>query len=549
VWARQLENSPLTRLWEGLSIEKLQDPSYARAEDNARFSRTVLDRLGGIDPSALEHDDWLTYEVLRRDAEMTVEGLDCFWFGNVLTPYSTPLGELRQIFGALTFRDASETERYLDLLRQVPRVVAQVEAVARGAMEHGYVVSAANLPAATGLVRGSIQPAAEGPFGVAPERLAALDAASADEFLEQVAGVVETEINPALERLAAFLEGEYASRAPAGVGLSQYPDGDACYRYLVRLHTTMDVTPDEVQQIGYEMVAEMQQAVAAIEAEVGFAGTADELSEYIRTNPEVYPKTPEEVGQRIQAAADAFFARVDEFFVVLPRAPFAARRLDPALESSQTYGYYNPPSGDDPAGYYNFNGSRLDERTLLTLKGIAYHELFPGHHFHITRQFEDPDLHSVRRAALYTAYTEGWGSYSSLLGLEQGMLEDPLDRYGLYMLEIFLATRLVLDPGMNALGMSLDEARQFMRETTFESETQIATETLRYSTDMPGQALGYQMGKRRLLQLRARAEQALGDGFDLRAFHEAVLRPGALPMTVLDQHIDWFIEQELARGD
>jgi len=143
-----------------------------------------------------------------------------------------------------------------------------------------------------------------------------------------------------------------------------------------------------------------------------------------------------------------------------------------------------------------------------------------------------------------TAYTEGWGSYSTFLGLEAGMIEDPISRYGIYVMEIFLANRLVVDPGMNALGMSLEEARQFTSDNTFESATQIGTETLRYSTDMPGQALGYQMGKRKLMQLRAHAAAELGDDFDLRAFHEAVLSPGALPMTVLEQHIDWWIEQQ-----
>jgi uncharacterized protein (DUF885 family) len=150
---------------------------------------------------------------------------------------------------------------------------------------------------------------------------------------------------------------------------------------------------------------------------------------------------------------------------------------------------------------------------------------------------------------MVTAYTEGWGSYSTFLGLEAGMIEDPISQYGIYMLEIFLANRLVLDPGMNALGMSLEEARQFMRDNTFESETQIATESLRYSTDMPGQALGYQMGKRKLMEIRAHAEAELGDAFDLREFHEAVLSPGALPMTVLEEHIDWWIEQQRAGAE
>ena len=198
-------------------------------------------------------------------------------------------------------------------------------------------------------------------------------------------------------------------------------------------------------------------------------------------------------------------------------------------------------------GYYNYNGSKLDERSWVGLEAISFHELVPGHHFQIALQNENEALPAFRTASYYTAFGEGWGSYSSQLGLEAGMYRDLYSRYGMYVLESFLATRLVVDPGMNYLGMSLEEARQFMRENTLASETEIATESLRYSTDLPGQALGYQMGKRKILELRTRARAALGDRFDIRRFHEAVLKNGSVPMVVLERQVDWFIEQERRR--
>jgi uncharacterized protein (DUF885 family) len=561
IWERQLDNNISARLWKGLSLESLPDLSYEAAQEEAEFARTVLDRLAAIDETSLAHEDWITWAVFRRNAEMTLEGFDYYWYSNVLTPYSSAVGGLRQIFAAMPVTTAAERASYLSLLRQVPGYVSQVEMLARGNLESGFVVSAQSMPAVTGLTRAAIQPADAGFFAVPAARIEAGLAATADPdagvadpaeletFRAELARVVDDEINPALESLVEFLESDYAAAAPDGVGLSQYDLGSDYYRYLVRYHTTMDVTPEEVQAIGHEMIAEMKEAMAAIQAEIGFEGTAEEFREHIRTNPEYYPGSPEEVKERIEAAANAFFARRDEFFAVTPEAPFAARRLNPALEASQTYGYYNPPVGDDPIGYYNFNGSRLDERSWINLKGLAYHELFPGHHYQITRVLEDDSIHDARKSMLVTAYTEGWGSYSTFLGLEAGMIEDPISRYGVYMMEIFLANRLVLDPGMNALGMSLEEAREFMRANTFESETQIGTETLRYSTDMPGQALGYQMGKRRLMEIRQRAMDELGDAFDLRAFHEAVLSPGALPMSVLEEHIErWIVQQRTAAG-
>jgi len=552
LWQRQLDNNVYARLMEGLPIEQLPDLSYEKAEEEAQFAEAVLGRLAAMDETNLDHDDWLTWAVFKRSAEMTVEGFRFYWYTNVLTPYSSAVAGLRQVFQAAPLTSAEERARYLDLLRQVPAYVNDVEMLARGNAESGFVVSAQNMPAVIGLTRASIQSAASGMFAAPDSRMVAADAedsvaveaADTEAFHSEMARIIDEEINPALESLAEYLETDYAEAAPDGVGLSQYELGDAYYRYLVRFHTTMDVTPAEVQAIGYEMIAEMKEAMTSIQAEVGFEGTFEEFREYIRDNPDYYPATPEEVDERIESAANDFYVRADEFFERKPAAPFASRRLDPALEASQTYGYYNPPMGDDPVGYYNFNGSKLDERSWINLKGLAYHELFPGHHFQINRVLEDESLPDVRRAMFVTAYTEGWGSYSTFLGLEAGMIDDPISQYGIYMMEIFLANRLVVDPGMNALGMSLEEARQHTRDNTFESDTQIGTETLRYSTDMPGQALGYQMGKRKLMQLRAHAEAELGDGFDLRAFHEAVLGPGALPMTVLEQHIDWWIEQQ-----
>ena len=552
LWQRRLDNQPYARMMAGLPIEQLPDLSYEKAEEEAQFAQAVLDRLAAIDETALGHDDWLTWAVFKRDAETTVEGFQFYWYTNILTPYSSAVAGLRQIFQSALLGSDEERAQYLDLLRQVPAYVNDVEMLARGNAESGFVVSAQNMPAVISLTRGSIQAADSGMFAASDSRMvapageesAAGEAAEFEAFRREMARIVDEEINPALESLAVYLETDYAEAAPDGVGLSQYELGDAYYRYLVRYHTTMDVTPAEVQAIGYEMIAEMKGAMTSIQAEVGFEGTFEEFREHIRDNLDYYPATPEEVGERIETAANAFYARVDEFFERKAEAPFAARRLNPALEASQTYGYYNPPMGDDPVGYYNFNGSKLEERSWINLKGLAYHELFPGHHFQINRVLEDESLPDARKAMFVTAYTEGWGSYATFLGLEAGMIEDPISRYGIYVLEIFLANRLVVDPGMNALGMSLEEARQHTRDNTFESDTQIGTETLRYSTDMPGQALGYQMGKRMLMQLRARAEDELGEGFDLRAFHEAVLRPGALPMTVLEQHIDWWIEQQ-----
>jgi uncharacterized protein (DUF885 family) len=547
IWNRRLEKSPEIRLRLGLPVERLPELTYQEAEDEARFYRSVLDRATTIDADDLSHNEVVTLETLRWESAMNIEGLQYFWLRNSLTPYASPLRALGQLFPALPLQTAEDLDRYLALLAQASGYIAQIHELARGQSERGIVVSRQNLPAAIGLVRASIRDPEEGMFSVAKERLAGFDEAQIEAFRGAITARVREEINPAFESLAAFLEGPYAEQAPEGIGISQYPNGRDYYLYLVRLNTTMDVTPEDVQQVGYEMLAEFQKRMAEIRDEIGFDGTREEFHKLLRTDPRFFPETADEVAERLQSASDSMWTRIGEYFTVTPKAPYGVKRLLPELEPAMTYGYYNPPNATEPTGYYNYNGSKLDERTWLGLAAISLHELIPGHHFQIARQQENEALPTFRKDTYYTAYGEGWGSYSSFLGLEADMFEDPYSRYGLYILESFLATRLVVDPGMNYFGMSLEEARQFMRENTLESETQIFTESLRYSTDIPGQALGYQMGKRGILELRREAESALGDSFDIRLFHETVLADGSVPMVVLEQHIDRFIEREQTR--
>jgi uncharacterized protein (DUF885 family) len=543
LWEHELERSVEAQIRRGLPVTELPPVSYEDAQREADYQRDMVSRLSGLDREALPTADRTTLDVVLWESSMAVEGFEHFWLESFLTPYASPLRTLVTAFPAMPLATQAEADAYLALASKLPALVEALEDRARGQAERGIAVSRANLAATIDTWRSQMVPAEQSFAWPAAQRLEALSEASVLAFRAQLAQTLEEDLGPALESLVAFLEGPYAAVAPDGVGLIQYEGGPEYYEHLTRLYTTMDVSPEDVQQVGHELLADFRRAMDAIRQEVGFEGTRDEFHEMLRTDPRFFPTTPDEVKERLETAAHAMWARIDDYFETTQQAAYGARRLRLDLEPTMTYGYYNPPSAEDPVGYYNFNGSSLDQRSWIGLAGIGLHELIPGHHFQIARQLENEALHELRRARRHTAYTEGWGSYASFLGLEAGVYEDPYSRYGLYVLESFLATRLVVDPGMNYFGMSLDEARDFMRENTQESETQITTESLRYSTDIPGQALGYQMGKRALLDLRSRAEEALGNGFDVRAFHEAVLENGSLPMVVLDRRVDRFIEE------
>lgn len=212
------------------------------------------------------------------------------------------------------------------------------------------------------------------------------------------------------------------------------------------------------------------------------------------------------------------------------------------MEGAMTFGYYQVPTKRDSSGTYYYNGSNLSERPLFNSASLVFHELVPGHHFQINLQSENESLPAFRREGGHTAFMEGWAEYASSLAEEMGMYQDPYELYGRLAAEMFLTVRLVVDTGMNYYGWSREKAMEFMKANLLESETQIRTESLRYSCDIPGQALGYKMGMMKFRALRDKTEKALNDKYDIRKFHAAVLGSGSMPMTVLEQHIDKFIE-------
>ena len=549
VWHEAQQRSVLLRVREGLPLGRLDDLSVEGYRAYLEKAKGWLARLQQIELDSVAHSEWVSAKALRWDLEIAIESEPWFWHEGILTSYLSPLPGLRQVFQSIPLGASTGRAEYLSLLGQVVAFVEQIEIRARGQAERGIFVWRPNLETAVALVRSHRGSSAQGPFAVASARLEGIESENREVFLADVDSLLAEVVNPALESLAGYLESDdYAPHSPVGVGASALPDGEAWYRFAVKRSTTMNVTPEEVHAIGHQLVGQMEEAMTAIRAELEFDGTREEFHELLRTDERFFPKTPAEVGERILAAASDMEAMVDQYFEHWPAAPYDARRLDPDLEGSQTYGFYQPPTPEQPEGVYHFNGSKLDERSWLNLRAVSLHELIPGHHFHIARQAENEALPDFRRQTWHTAYTEGWGSYSTVLGLEAGIYDDDAySRYGMYVLEVFLATRLVVDTGMNLLGWSLQEGRDFMREHTLESETQIATESLRYSADMPSQALAYQMGKRKFQQLRARATESLGESFDIRRFHAAVLEHGSLPMRVLEQHIDWWIEQETTR--
>ncbi|MBK5254675.1 MAG: DUF885 domain-containing protein [Vicinamibacteria bacterium] len=534
--------NPMRRLKLGLPIEKLPGVTLADEERVAKEASGLLARLTPVKRKELTHEESLSLDVLTRQLTLQIDAPKSFYYRFQVTPYLSPLGAVSQIFSALPLATAADRDLYLARLAEVPGLASAIGANLQTQADKGIRVPKPELDQVDGLLKAFAGTGEASPFRPKANRLASLATSDRDAFLGAVDKLVKKEAAPAVSRLAAAVSGDYRAKAPETVGMKQYPGGLDMYREFVKLHTTMDATPEQVHQIGLKNVARISAEMAAIREELGFKGTQAEFKESLRGNPRVYPKTPDEIGERLMSYITRIEPEVDHYFGRRPNAPYGVKRLDPQLEAGQTFGYYQIPTATEPRGYYNYNGSNLAERSLLNAGALIYHELIPGHHFQINLAFENPGIPEFRRESFDTAFTEGWGEYAAGLAGEMGMYKDAYDRYGRLSMEMFVSIRLVVDTGMNALGWSRERAIDYMKENAMESDTQILSETLRYSCDMPGQALAYKMGAMKILELREKAKAVLGPRFDIRRFHDWILASGSLPMTTLESHVQAFID-------
>lgn len=534
VWARQVENDIGVRVQMGLRVERMPDPSYKHAEENARFARGVVERLERIDQEKLGEEEWLTRQTLLWRQRSVADGLRHFWHLFSVTPYASPFRDANQALTEYRIETAEDGQRYVRLLTDFARLVDDLGVVAREQQRRGVLVPKPELPAVRGMLDGLRREPEVSMFRPDDSRLASLSRRQRERFSADVRSAIISVVNPALQRLFEVFRGEYEQAAPETVGMWQSFGGAQAYAHLMRLHTSLDMAPQEVHNLGLAEIDRLQRELDEVRHQVGFSGTPTEFHQFLKTDPRFFGKSAAETEERLMRYVRIIEPQIDKFFLRKPRAAYGVRRLDPSLEASMTFGYYKPANAADPIGVYYFNGSKPNERNLLFAASLMAHELVPGHHFQIARQAENVSLHPVRRLTYDTVFVEGWGEYSSELGREMGLYAEPYDRAGRIMADMMLSSRLVVDTGMNALGWSRERATEYLRDHTMLSETEIATETLRYSVDIPAQALAYKIGSIWILDLRRRAQEELGERFDIREFHEWVIGSGSMPMRVLE---------------
>jgi len=521
------------------ALARLPDVTPAAATARRAALTDLRARLGNIDAGRLQGEAVLNYRFMLRLIEAQIEGLD---FDEARSPFVNDSG-FHTLAGYLAqttpVRNVADADAWLARLAALPRYYADNIANARRGVATGFTQPRLVVERVLAAARAQADGAAAQSALLQP-----FDTASEPRHRARALTLIRERIQPAQQEFVRFLENEYLPAARPTLAIQSVPNGAAYYRYLARLHTTTSMPPEEIHALGQSEVARIRKAMDEVVREVGFRGSFAEFQQWLRTDPQFYADSAQDLLEKAAEIAKRADDRLPGLFGKLPRLPYGVRPVPADIAPGYTTGRYWPGSPTlGVAGGYMVNTHRLDQRPLYELPALTLHEAVPGHHVQIALAQELEDLPYFRRTASVTAFVEGWGLYAETLGEEMGIYRTPYERFGRLSYEMWRACRLVADTGIHWLGWSLEAARRCFEDNTALAPLNIATELERYIA-WPGQALAYKLGELTIKGLRSEAEAALAERFDLRAFHDELLGAGALPMDVLEQRMRAWIESQ-----
>ncbi|WP_372706964.1 DUF885 family protein [Brevundimonas sp.] len=550
--AYQRRIDPYTAGTEGDRAAMTRLPDQSRAFEVAQepILKGFADRLATIDPASLNEDDRLNHAfliyVVRRSRDripLDTGRLEAF---NSEGGPGQSFGYIASVTRVATLADG---EAWIARLEAMPQGYDDQLANVRRGLESGLVQPRPTVENALSLIEpeAALTPGSDPllkPFATLP---ASIPAAEQTRLRAEAARVVADDIMPRRREWARFLREDYLPRAPETLGLVNRPDGRALYAYLVRGFTTTDMTPDDVHAVGRQEVARIRARMQDEMVAAGWTGDFAGFLNFLRTDPQFYATTREDLLEKASEMSKRADDGMPALFGTLPRTPYGVRPVPAEIEANYTTGrYFQGSLKNGVAGGYMVNTSRLDQRPLYELPALTLHEAVPGHHLQIALQQEADDQPYFRRGVDVTAFVEGWGLYAEFLGEEMRFYRTPYERFGRLSYEMWRACRLVVDTGIHWMGWDIEQARACFRDNSALAPHNIETELQRY-IGWPGQATAYKIGEIRLREIRTRAERGLGDRFDVRRFHDALLVDGPLPMALLDQRMDRWIAEEKAR--
>ncbi len=524
-------------------------PALAETDMERRLvrMREFLTAARAIAPERLDEEDRLNLTILRRALEDDIAELE---FRGYRMPISRAGGTHAGLadLGASTSAGTREDyEHYIARLQAFPACFQDTIDVMRAGICEGQVmprVAMAGVPESihAQLVDDPTRSALYEPFTRMPRTI---DPAEAQRLDAAGRAAIMNAVVPAYKQLLDFVVDEYIPATRTEIALGSIPNGPAYYAHRVRQYTTLDVSPQEVHQVGLGEVrrirGEMEEAIRRL----GFSGSVRDFYQQMRADPRFYVDTPDALLKEAALIAKRIDGELPRLFKKLPRIPYGIRPTPDFIAPSSTTAYYFPLAGDGTrAGFYYVNTYDVKSRPLYEYEALTLHEAVPGHHLQMALQQEIADMPNLRRFGWVTAFGEGWALYAERLGLEIGLYQDPYSNLGRLTYEMWRACRLVVDTGMHALGWSRQQAIDLMLENTALSRLNVENEVDRYIS-WPGQSLAYKMGELKIRELRALAERELGARFDVREFHDVVLRHGGIPLAVLEENVRAWVKSEV----
>ena len=526
--------------WTDMSPEAI---AYRKSQSPLR-----LKVLATIDRSALGEVDQVSYDLFKR---LTEDSIDGDRFPDELLPVSQRNGiqqRAASFLAQLPARSVADYEFQIEELRLLPKRIDQEVALMREGVAKGVTNPKITLrDVAQQILSQAPADAIESPLLRAfKEMPATIPASEADKLRAAAVAAFDGGVRQAFEKLHEFFVTEYLPASRESVAQSELPDGEAWYAWRVRAQTSTDLTPREIHELGLREVARIRAEMEKVKASTGFEGTMEEFFTFLRTDPQFYFTEKED----LLAATRDIMKRADpelmHLFGKLPRTTYGVKPIPEYSEKSQTTAYYQRGSVQaGRPGFYFVNTYALHTRPKWEMEALSLHEAVPGHHLQISLAQEIEDLPDFRRMGGYTAFVEGWGLYSESLGGEMGFYKDPYSKFGQLTYEMWRAVRLVVDTGIHAFGWSRERAIEYFKANAPKTENDITVEIDRYIV-MPGQALAYKLGELKLKELRAHATEELGAKFDIRAFHDEVLRHGAVSLDVLETQVKAWVAAKKA---
>ena len=542
-WQLRLESSPDLAYSQGdtSAAGKLADMSPEALAAINNKEQALLDSLKLIDTSSLAKEDKINAQILRYQLQNSV---DLYRYKDHYLPISAESGFHAYIASIAKgrFNTEQDYQDYIAKLTALPQYFAQQTYWLKQGLSSGLTPAKVTLNGFENSISAFIVPVEESgyfePFTHYPKHFSD---EQKQQFTEQGKQLVSNTVLPTYQAYFDFMTKEYIPGARNTIAASDLPDGREFYENRVRYYTTLNMTAEQVHELGLKEVKRIREEMQTVINQVDFKGDFAAFLNFLRTDPQFYPKTAEELLKEAAYIAKKADAILPKYFGKLPRMPYGIQPVPTEIAPKYTTGRYSGSNRADEPGYYWVNTYALDKRPLYEMEALTLHEAVPGHHLQISLNQELTSLPNFRRYSYISAFGEGWGLYSEFLGLEAGFYQDPYSNFGRLTYEMWRAARLVVDTGMHAKGWTRQQALDFMASNTALSMHNVTTEIDRYIS-WPGQALSYKIGELTIKRLRKKAELALGEQFDIRAFHDAILANGSVPMELLEQQIDDFIK-------